>query len=202
MGQRKNWTQDDIDKLYELWGEKTIPQIARSLGRTNEAVKIKAVRLGLRGQTTYGGLMSARAVSLLLGVDVHAVTDYWIPKYGLKGKKKTVLTNGKKTLIYFDDLLEWLKCNQDKWDSRRVEPYALGQEYDWLKEKRRADAALPARRLQKWTPYEDNSLIAMFRKGVKQKDIADYLGRSRAAVQHRLMRLDVWGTGGYIRQEK
>lgn len=200
MGQGKNWSQTDLEKLQEMWGEKTIPQIARSLGRTNNAVKIKATRLGLGGQTNYGGLMSARGVSLLLGVDIHAITDYWIPKCGLKGKKTKVLDKGTKTIIHFDDLVRWLKCNQDKWDSRKVELYALGQEYDWLQKKRQSDKELPTRRFYKWSPYEDSRLISMFRRGIKIKDIAAELGRSYSAVEHRLMRLDVWGTGKYVGQ--
>ena len=200
MGQGKRWSESDIEKPQEMWGEKTIPQIARSLRRTNNAVKIKAGRLGLEGQTNYGSLMSARQVSLLLGVDNHTITDYWIPKCGLKGKKRKVLDKGTKTLICFDDLIIWLENNQDKWDSRKIELYALGQEYDWLQQKRQSDKVLPTRRFYKWTPYEDSRLISMFRKGMKIKDIAAELGRSYSAAEHRLSRLDVWGSGEYIGQ--
>lgn len=198
--QRNRWTQEEIDYISEAWGEKTIPQIARHLGRSINAVKVKSVRLGYTGQKWYGNMMSARKVSELLGVDVHTVTDYWIQKCSLKAKAKR-LGNSKKTttIILFDDLLLWLEQHPDLWDSRRLELYALGMEYDWLIEKRKADSHLPARKAQKWTAEEDARLISMFKRGdMTYSEIGAQLGRSASSVERRIHRLDVWGTGKYI----
>lgn len=196
----KDWSKAELDYLQEVWGEKTIPQIAKHLGRSINAVKIKAQRIGYTGQKWYGGMMSARKVSELLGVDVHAVCDYWIPKCGLKGKPKRLGESKKTTtIIMFEDLLEWLKTHQELWDSRRVELFALGMEYDWLVEKRQADALLPARKAQKWTPEEDARLIDMFKRGnMTYAEIGQQLGRPATGVEHRIHRLDVWGTGKYV----
>ena len=196
----KDWSQEELDYICEVWGEKTIPQIARHLGRSIDAVKVKTVRLGYTSQKWCGSMMSARKVSELLGVDVHAVCDYWIPKCGLKGKKKRLGTSKKTTtIIMFEDLLDWLETHPDLWDSRRVELYALGMEYDWLTEKRRADALRPVRKAQKWTPEEDARLVAMFRRGnMTYAEIAAELGRPESGVEHRVHRLDVWGTGKYV----
>lgn len=192
----KDWSQADLDYLAAVWGEKTLPVIARHLHRSINAVKIKANRLGYNGQLKYGEMMSARKVSELLGVDIHAVCDRWIPKYGLKGRSKRIGESGHCTVINFGDLLEWLEANQDKWDSRRIELFALGMEYDWLKEKRRADALLPARKAQKWTSEEDERLRVMFRQGkMTYAEIGAVLHRSEASVDHRLKRIDIWGTG-------
>ena len=92
----KDWTQKGVGLHRRGMGRKTIPQIARHLGRSINAVKIKANRLGYAGQMKYGEMMTARKVSELLGVDVHAVCDYWIPKCGLKGRKKA--DRGKRPL--------------------------------------------------------------------------------------------------------
>lgn len=196
----KDWTPKELEYIYETWGEKTIPQIARHLGRSIDAVKVKSTRLGLCSQKWYGGMMSARKVSELLGVDVHAVCDYWIPKCGLKGKAKRLGRSSKTTtIIMFEDLLLWLENHQDLWDSRRLELNALGTEYEWLVEKRKADALLPARKAQKWTSEEDARLIAMFKRGdMTYSEIGIELGRPASGVEHRIHRLDIWGTGKYI----
>lgn len=196
----KDWTQKELDYIQEVWGEKTIPQIAKHLGRSVNAVKVKTNRLGYTGQKWYGNMMSARKVSELLGVDVHAVCDYWIPKCGLKGKAKRLGTSKKTTtIIMFDDLLLWLEEHQDLWDSRRLELYALGMEYDWLTEKRKADATKPIRKAQKWTAQEDARLIAMFKRGgMTYAEMAAELGRPVSGVEHRIHRIDVWGTGKYV----
>lgn len=204
----KDWTQEELDYIQEVWGEKTIPQIAKHLGRSINAVKVKTTRLGYTGQKWYGNMMSARKVSELLGVDVHAVCDYWIPKCGLKGKSKRLGVSAKTTtIVMFEDLLLWLENHQDLWDSRRLELYALGMEYDWLVEKRRTDALKPVRKAQKWTPQEDAHLVAMFRRGdMTYAEMGAELGRPASGVKHRIHRLDVWGTGKYVgdvlRQER
>lgn len=196
----KDWSQEELDYIRDVWGQKTIPEIAKKLGRTINAVKVKTQRMGYTGQKWYGEMMSARKVSELLGVDVHAVCDYWIPKCGLKGKSKRLgETQKTTTIIMFEDLLKWLEQHQDLWDSRRVELYGLGMEYDWLVEKRKRDSLLPTRKAQKWTPEEDSRLIYLFKRGdMTHEQIGAELGRSRVAVEHRLLRLDVWGTGRYI----
>ena len=204
MGTGRNWTAEELSYVREVWGEKTIPEIAAKLGRSINAVKVKTVRLGLTGQKWSGEMMSARKVSELLGVDVHAVIDYWIPKCGLKAKAKRLGASKRTTtIIMFEDLLSWLQEHQDLWDSRRVPEYGLGIEYKWLRAKRENDKQLPARRLQKWTSNEDQRLIIMFKRGDKtQAEIAKELNRSRASVEHRLSRLNVWGDGKHISDEE
>lgn len=195
-----DWTQEELDYIREVWGDKTVPQIAKRLGRSITAVKVKTARLGYTGQKWSGEMMSARKVSELLGIDVHTVCDIWIPKYGLKSKRRQLgVTKKATTIIMFEDLLKWLEAHQDLWDSRRVEVYALGMEYDWLKEKRKADAAKPTRKARKWTQQEDDRLIALFKRGgMTYAEIGAELGRPASGVEHRLQRLDVWGNGKYI----
>lgn len=203
MARGKDWSADELEYLREVWGEKTIPQIAKKLGRSINAVKIKSVRLGYRSQKWCGEMMSARKVSELLGVDIHAITDYWIPKCGLKGKKKQLGESGQCTIVYFNDLLKWLENNQDKWDSRRVEQYGLGCEYPWLIEKRKSDSLIPKKRFKKWTPLEDAQLVQLFKSGdYTRHELGELLDRSASSVEHRLLRLDVWGTGQYMGDAK
>lgn len=194
----RHWTAKEYGLLEELWGTKTMPQIAKILGRSTNAIKIKIVRRGLGAFKHRGEYMTARNVSELLGVDIHTVTDYWIAKCGLKAKK--LASHGQKrfTYIAYDDLIKWLRKNQDKWDSRRVELYALGCEPDWLTVKRQRDTELPARRWQKWTWEEDWRLVTMYKRGESTDDIATTLDRSKLAVRHRARRLDIWGTGKYV----
>lgn len=194
------WSQEELDYIREMWGEKTVPQIAKHLGRSINAVKVKTVRLGYTGQKWSGEMMSARKVSELLGVDVHAVCDFWIPKCGLKGKRRRLGQSKKTTtIIMFEDLLKWLEAHQDLWDSRRVELFALGMEYDWLTEKRKTDAGKPARKAQKWTQQEDDRLIFLFKRNeMTYAEIGAELGRTARGIERRLRRLDVWGSGKFI----
>lgn len=205
MGKGRKWTSAELEYLQNNWGEKTIPQLAEKLNRSINAIKVKSTRLGLIGQRWYGEMMSANKVAELMRVDLHTVTDYWIAKCGLKASRRQIGASQKKYLIIkFKNLLSWLQNNQEAWDSRRLDKYALGQEYDWLVKKRKVDSAtLPKRRFQKYTKREDELICSLFKAGNKTyKEIGVVIGRSADSVERRLSRLDVWGTGKYIGHER
>ena len=196
-----DWTDEEVNLMQDLWGTYTIPQIAKRLNRSVHAVKVKSTRLGLGRFVNSSQYLTANQVANLLHVDIHAVTDVWIPN-GLRFKWKAPAGGRKFRHIRMEDLTEWLRNNPDRWDSRRVELFALGQEPDWLKEKRKADILLPANRRKKWTPEEDARLVALFRRGGKTyAEIGQEMNRSAESVERRVSRLDVWGTGKYIGQD-
>lgn len=199
MAQGRKWTQEELEYLHDKWGIKTIPQIAKAMGKSENAVKIKSVRIGLGCFKDSSEYLPALQVSKLLGIDVHTVTNYWIPKCGLKFKWVNPQGGRKFKYIKLSVLEKWLEAHPDNWDSRRVEMFALGFEPDWLKEKRKADQLLPSRKAQKYTRQEDMQLIAFFKTGrYTYQEIGDMLCRSRESVERRISRLDVWGTGKYI----
>lgn len=200
---KKSWSEDELARLEEMWGTYTIPQIAKRLGRSNHAVKVKGARLHLGRFVDSSEYMTANQVSVLLGVDIHAVTNFWIPKKGLKCTKKAPSGSRVMKHIQIGHLIQWLKEHQDLWDSRKLDRYALGCEPQWLIDKRSADMNKPKRHAQKWTPEEDARCIQLYKAGgLKYHQIGEILGRSGASVERRLLRLDVWGSGEYIGHKK
>lgn len=143
-----DWSREEVELMQELWGTYTIPQIAKRLNRSVLAVKVKSGRLGLGRYVNSSQYITANQAAVLLQVDIHTVTDVWIPA-GLRFTWKAPQGKRKFRYIRMDDLLEWLRENPDRWDSRRVELFALGSEPEWLKEKRKADLTRPARRALK-----------------------------------------------------
>lgn len=77
------------------WGLKTVPGIAKCLNRTENAVELKAKKLGLGGASTADEYMTANQVAKMMGVDIHVVIDHWIAKCGLQAKKRVVRTSKK-----------------------------------------------------------------------------------------------------------
>lgn len=138
MGKR-TWTEEQIELLRGLWGCRSYSHIAARTKHTETAVRVKAKRLGLGPVKDASEYLCAREIARLMGIDVHAVTDYWVGKLGLKcrrikGKNKTLWV-----LIRHDDLMKFLEGHQNIWDSRRIEPYALGMEPEWFHRKRLKD---------------------------------------------------------------
>ena len=90
-------------------------------------------------------------------------------------------------IINFDDLVKFLKNNQDMWDSRIVEPYILGPEDDWLLEKRKNDEINPPRFYKKWTEEEKSKATSYIKQRKSYKEIADLLDKSECAVMNFLI---------------
>jgi biotin operon repressor/transposase len=187
------WNEEDINYLEDAWGRVSIKTIAKKLNKTETAVELKAERLGLCGCYITGDYLNAHTVAKMLSIDTHTVTDYWIAKCGLKGRK-TILKSMSMWFISLENLMKWLKNNQDKWNSRRVELYALGTEPQWLKDKRKQDLKLPKRQRQKWTKEEISKLITYYTQGKTRKEIGKLLGRTEDGIQRKLSRLKENGT--------
>lgn len=136
---KKTWTDEQIEKLRDLWGTKNYKTISRIVGHTEVAVKLKAKRLGLGAIKNASDYICAREISRIMGVDVHTVTDYWIKKLGLPYRRIDSKNRTLYVIVRHDKLIEFLKNNQDIFDSRRIKHYELGCEPEWLHQKRLHD---------------------------------------------------------------
>ena len=183
----RTWTKEDKEYLDEHWGRCTLSYISTHLKRTKVAVKLKAKRMHLGAITRADEYMTANQVSVLLNIDRHAITR-WILKHGLKANKKVMLFKKRLWMIKYSDLCEWLSNNQDKFDSERIEIFALGYEPLWLKEKRKRDMKLPKNRFKKWTSLEVQRII-IYAKEMTYYKIALLMGRSYDSIERKMGRL-------------
>lgn len=186
----KNWTIEEIKYMQFSWGFVTVKSISKHLKRTPVAVALKAERLNLGSPYSRSTRFTAQKLAKLLGVDIHTITDYWIKKCGLKARRTVMKFKKAMYLTDLDNLMDWLQRNQDKWDSRRVKRFALIIEPEWLRNKRILDSYEPRRKKQKWNKFEDLRLLDLFyKKRKKVKEIAEVMGRSYSAAEHRLSRV-------------
>jgi hypothetical protein len=189
------WSEEEIDFLDEYWGLHTLPTLARKLNRTETAIIVKAKRLGLGPTKLNTEYMNAMELSGALGVTMQTITDRWIPKYGLKARRKVTFRTFKFWRIKIEDFWAWAEYNQDKFNSLRFEKGSLGEEPGWMQLKRKSDQCIPARRHYKWKPDEDKRLINLFKSGKSYKECGHHLARSDHAVSQRLRRIgwkNVW----------
>lgn len=191
----RKWTKEELEYLQNNWGEQTPDIIARNLKRSVGAVINKSKKLELGSFLDNSEYVNAFSITQLMGIDSHVIQRTW-KNHGFKMTKKKIRGNERFEVIKFDKFLKWLRTHQDLWDSRKIPPYGLGTEPEWLKEKREKDKLLPAKsRGTKYTPEEDNKIVLMYRMGRTQREIAQQLGRSESSVNARIQRLDIWGTG-------
>lgn len=137
------WTKEDEELLKELWGTYPPSKIASILGREISAICERSTKLGLGSQISnnYDGL-GIKDLCEIFKVSPTVISITWVA-LGLKLKVRNTSNVSCYKYVILEDLLEFLYLNQNIWDSRPLEWYALGSEPDWLKEKRRKDGLLP-----------------------------------------------------------
>lgn len=189
----KRWTEQELDFLRERWGSTPVKSLARSLGRTETAIVIKAQRLKLGAFLTAGDYVTAEQVYAALGISNGSSTYRkisWVKNRGFPVKYKTV-NRCKFQVVRLTDFWKWAEQNQDVLDFSRFEPLSLGKEPDWAEQKRHYDVMKSTRVKQApWTAYEDKLLqekLKLYR--YTTSEIARDLHRSEGAVIHRISEL-------------
>lgn len=187
MGAGRTWTEDEIEYLKEHWGLSPLKNIAEKLNRTKIAVHLKAKRKKLGMVTRADEYITPNYLAKLLKTDSHIIIR-WIKKHNLKAVKKVMVFEREFYLIKHSDLYRWLEKNQDRFDSRKIELFALGYEPRWLKEKRMKDNKLPKNRFKKWTNLEVQRVM-IYSKEMAYRKIAQLMGRSYDSIDRKLFRL-------------
>jgi len=188
---KQYWSESEKELLSELWGQKSVMDIARRLGRTETAILIKASRMRLGPTKSAQGKMTANELAKALGINNNKNIYRWIQKHGLKCKHKVTRIKAKYYLIEIDEFWKWGEKNQYRFDSHKFEPMILGKEPDWMTEKRKSNPtrSWPGR----WTAKEDDMLREMFKTcNYTYQQIAGRMGRTKNAVGNRLRKIKVW----------
>lgn len=183
----KKYTDAEREFIANNYGDMKVSTIAEKLERSPGAITRYAENHGLGGVMRTGLFLSAPEVAAMFKVDYTTVTRYWIGRYGLKCTKKA-LKQRRTYKITLDDLVKWCKNNQDKYSTLHLEEFALGQEFDWLKIKRKCDAhSIPKR--QEWTTSAELQLIKLVEQGIPNKDIAKIMNRTGISISRKKCRL-------------
>lgn len=190
MGKKPNYTKEEIEYLENNWGRKSMTEIANELNRSINGIKLKAERLGLGGILNADEYLSAKQIADILDKQANTIMR-WVKNKGLKGKIK-IMANGKERGVWrikLEDLMEWLKNNQEWFDARKIIPFNLGTEPDWLKQKRVSDRKNWRRKFEKWTKREENLLWSMYKSGEKLSKLAKKFDRSYCSIERKVSRL-------------
>lgn len=192
---KKHWSAEEELYLQDRWGTVSIPAIAQKLGRSVNAVKVRAQRLGL-GPVLMGGEYITLNQLLIAVTGTNAGGNYvmksWVENRGLPVHTKKVVNNSFR-VVYLDEFWEWAEKNRSFIDFSKMEPFALGTEPDWVEEQRKADfQAFALQRKDPWTADDDDRL----RYYLKQHkygyaELSEMLSRSTGAIQRRIQDLGI-----------
>lgn len=186
---RRNWTQKEEEYLKENWGYIPVEAIAKKLRRTVFSLKVKAVRMNLGSMLENNQeILTISEVSEILNISRDTIMSTWV-KLGLKIRSLKLTENQSYYVIDLFDLLKFLERNQNEWDSRNVEEYALGTEPSWLREKRSRDKIENPILYRRWSEADIQNAIWLLRCGLSYEEIASKIHRTDTAVQCMLLKL-------------
>ena len=181
------WTIEQEKYLEDAWGEASIPHIARKLGKSVNAIKLKARKMGLKRHIHSGGYITLNQLFNALDMTYCSFTlDRWLRhSFPLKHKKSI---NMPYKIVYIKDFWAWAERHKMFIDFSRVEPLIFGPEPAWVKHKRKADwLARPYQERRPWTPQEDAQFKAMLNAyRYTYRDISVALKRTEGALKRRL----------------
>lgn len=186
---RKKWTQEEKDYVYDNWGDMSIRYIARTLGRSSTSIIRFAEREQLGGAVFNDLFLSTVEASEIIGVDPKTIIT-WIDTKQLKARKKAI----KKRRVYQidpTDFKDFLRDNQDKWKATNLqEGFFDDNQCEWLINKKERDnnpIAIKSKSL--WTIKEQLKLQALVQQGLTNREIAKILNRTQVSVQRKRAKL-------------
>jgi len=191
MSRGNKWSKEELDFMAESWGNVSIPAIAKKLGRTVEAVKIKAVRTGLGRHIHSGSLITLSQFCQAIGKknSYSWVKDKWV-RDGLPiSYKKSV--SKKYAMISIEEFWEWAETHKHLIDFVAFEKYSLGAEPEWVDTARHA-AYFAQSKKTPWTPSEDKKLIDLLKQYKHTyNDLCVLLNRTEGAIKRRIITLSL-----------
>lgn len=126
-GVTRDWTAEELAYLDRHIGADTIPEIAQALGRTPNAVKVKAMRRGLHQtrpnpQAAHHPGCSARQVARLLGmVGSEKTVAWWIQQGWLPAQQTVGAGKHRRWRIAGPDLADFLRTYRWLYDPQRIQ---------------------------------------------------------------------------------
>jgi hypothetical protein len=155
------WTEEEVIYLEEKWGVVCVENIAKKLGRTKNAVLLKAHKIGLREQVIGNGqYLTPKDISSLLSVGIRTVYN-WMNRGYIKYKKLKI-NSMKKYQITVINFRSFLENHKEKWSTRRANINFINSCFktvpQWLTDKIEADKLKKSQLPRKqWTVKEELS---------------------------------------------
>lgn len=194
MGQKKDWSQGEIDYLQDNWGICSVKAISEHLGRSINAIQIMKNRLALGAFLDNGEYITFNQLLLALGITGGSIYKNisWIKNRSFPVKYKTVL-NCKFKIVYINDFWKWAEKNQLMIDWSKVEMNILGEEPAWVKKQREVSYSKNLKiKNTPWTKPEDENLMKLLKEfRYDYINLSQKLQRSEGAIQRRINDLGI-----------
>ncbi|WP_167957949.1 hypothetical protein [Anaerosporobacter faecicola] len=188
MGQQRNWKKEEIQYLEDNWGKLSIISLMKNLNRTENAILIKAQKLGLGPFLESGDYVTWHQLLIALGIDSGGYKNKsWIENRNFPIHRKRV-NNCSFKIVYIDEFWKWAEKNKYLLDFSKFVENTLGAEPEWAKVKRKHDFEKNRKYIMTpWTKTEDEKLHYLLKQyKYTYDDLSKKLRRTNGAIQRRI----------------
>ena len=186
--QYSRYTEKDRMFIEENWGVKSIGAISKQLHRSPSALIRYAENHKIGGSYVTNELLTLQDAADILGVNVSTIYKVWIENYNFPVISKRYNERLVKR-VNIDKLRKWCEKNQDRFSAVNVERFALGEEPEWLVEKRKKDYYNSPLKQQWWDKESEAKLLRYAIQGLTNKEIGIKMNRSTSSVGNKRRRL-------------
>ena len=181
---RKQWTEEEVDVLRDLYGSMSLPVLADKLNRTSASVQGKASKLGINGKNNQEWMTVS---DFCEATRIHrSSVDYWIRTNEFPTKRTR-----KYRRIYPSDFWKWAEKNKHRIEWNDFPAFALGAEPKWLEEVRKANGKKITKR-RPWTTWELAELEYMLSQNkYTYPELSERLNRTHAAIKCKIYDLEL-----------
>lgn len=193
---KKQWTEKEEAYLQDKWCTVSIKGLSKALGRSENAIIVRAQRLGCGAHLESDVRISLNQFMLTLygGAQMGGYTSNRLIQNGLPVKWHRVKKN-RFRVIDIEDFWKWAEKNKSLLGFSRFDKYTLGAEPDWVDEKRKADfkkLQLHGQHNAAWTKAEDDRLRYLLEKNrYTYSELAQELRHSEGAIKRRILDLGI-----------
>lgn len=185
------WQKNEVEYLKEHWGAMPIPEIAKNINKSVNAVKLKAGKIGLKRFIHSGEYITYNQLMLLINSVQGGWYDTKILKAGFPLRYKAAV-NQQVKVVYMNEFWAWFENNKQLIDLSRTHNGTFGYEPEWVDEKRKADKRAAQYKTTPWTPAEEKLLTELLQE-LKwgYREISIKLKRSEGAIKRRMLDLNI-----------
>ena len=197
----RQWTVAEEEYLSDNWGRLSLVTMAGKMKRSLTSLKVKGKRMKLGAMDENDlDVLKISEIEEILSVSRKVIMETW-RNGGLKVTKKGVTPDYSYYSVKVKNLWQFLEDNQDLWHTMFLEKNILGEEPEWLWEKREKDCAHPPVEYRFWTSDELKKARDLLAIGFNYQDIAQKINRSPGSVAWKIREIGLSYSNKFYWQE-
>lgn len=186
--ERRRWTEEEIDYLFEEYGKRSLQIITKNLSRSEASVTSMAGRLGLQLKTNQSWFTLSEFCEVTK--IARGTVQYWINHYYFPAKRIQNISS-KYVRVDPGKFWKWAAENKQLIQWSEFPKHALGDEPKWVKEVRKASVNKVNKR-RPWTKWEIDELRYLLKQNrYTYPELSERLNRSQGAIKRKIYDLDL-----------